>query len=617
MTVSFPKAIFTAAVQRILIQCQRVIRPDSSCDEVGSLLLVLLLQDESLASACLRRKGISVQELSGWGLCSTLVPAPAVEDVTKSPDDYPVNPSVFSDTGNNTPDSAALTEFIHRSTLYSRRLRSDNGITTTHLLLAVLDLSSHVVECLERGSVSAEEIHAELDLTDIDLQPRLPVDFQLAFSSENNLRLKQPESDHWFRTASDPRTIPPDNAASDLLPDLSQSDSSGYSLDRTADSDLRSVLRLMEASLNRTREGLRVLEDYARFVRNDPAASRRLKETRHSLSCAEHLLQTAVSRRLPGESQLLACRDTAGDVGTDITMDTESTRASVQGVVIANFRRIQEALRSLEEFGKLVAVDFSAAMKQLRYLVYEIEKQLHATAAHLTRPCPTSADRSRTQQLQQSALCVLISEEAGLIPWKALAHELLETGPVILQLREKHLSDKELLRRATWLADACRQSGALCIINDRTDVAKLSGADGVHLGQDDMEIAEARRLLDRGQLIGRSTHNLEQARTAVSQGADYLGVGPMFPSQTKSFDFFPGTTFAQQVASEVQIPWFAIGGITLQTTRLLAASGVTRIAVGSAVSSSQTPGIAAKELISAMAVNVGNIRSQEASEPAQ
>lgn len=613
MTASYSKSLFTAAAQRILIQCQKLIRPDSSCDEVGSLLLVLLLQDESLASACLRRKGISVQELAAWRLHSTYIPAPAVEETTKSPDDTPL----FSDTGNGTSGSAALTEFIHRSTSYSRRLRSDNGITTTHLLLAVLDLSSHVVECLKRESVSVEEIHAELDLTDIDLQPRLPVDFRLSFSSESGQALKQPISDHMIKEASGPGTTPPDTAASDLLTDLSHFVSSGHPLGHTADNDLPRVLRLMEASLNRAREGLRVLEDYARFVRNDPAASRRLKETRHSLSSAEHILQTAVSRQLPGESHLLACRDTAGDVGTEITTDTESTRASVQDVVIANFRRIQEALRSLEEFGKLVSVEFSAAMKQLRYLVYEIEKQLISTAADLTPPRLTGRERNRIQQLQQSVLCVLISEQTGAIPWKTLAHQLLETGPVILQLREKHLSDKELLRRAKWLADACRRSGALCIINDRTDVAKLSGADGVHLGQDDMEIAEARRLLDGGQLIGRSTHNLEQARTAVCQGADYLGVGPMFPSQTKSFDFFPGTIFAQQVANEIRIPWFAIGGVTLQTTRILSDSGVTRIAVSSAVSSSRTPGIAAKELISAMALNGSDFRSQEASEHTQ
>ncbi len=136
----------------------------------------------------------------------------------------------------------------------------------------------------------------------------------------------------------------------------------------------------------------------------------------------------------------------------------------------------------------------------------------------------------------------------------------------------------------------------LIIINDRPDIAAVAGADGVHLGQDGMSVSDARRIVGPRALIGISTHSIEQARTAVLAGANYIGVGPTFPSSTKHFPEFPGVSLLEQVARETRLPAFAIGGINAQNIDQVVAAGFTRIAVGSAVTDAPDPRIAAAEL---------------------
>ena len=115
--------------------------------------------------------------------------------------------------------------------------------------------------------------------------------------------------------------------------------------------------------------------------------------------------------------------------------------------------------------------------------------------------------------------------------------------------------------RARLLRELTREQDVLCIVNDRADLAAMVDADGVHLGQDDMPLPDARKVVGCRALIGVSTHSLEQARQAVLEGASYLGCGPTFPSATKSFGEFPGLEFLRQVQREIRLPAFAIGGI--------------------------------------------------------
>jgi thiamine-phosphate pyrophosphorylase len=136
----------------------------------------------------------------------------------------------------------------------------------------------------------------------------------------------------------------------------------------------------------------------------------------------------------------------------------------------------------------------------------------------------------------------------------------------------------------------------LAIVNDRADVAAIVNADGVHVGQEDLSVKDARAIVGPRMLIGVSTHNIEQARAAVLDGADYLGAGPTFASRTKSFDEFAGLDYLQQVSAETQLPTFAIGGIAAENVGKVLDAGITRVAVGAAIVEAIDVGAAAREL---------------------
>src|SRR5207237_9328533 len=129
--------------------------------------------------------------------------------------------------------------------------------------------------------------------------------------------------------------------------------------------------------------------------------------------------------------------------------------------------------------------------------------------------------------------------------------------------RDKRLADRELLARARQLRELTNGTSTLFIVNDRPDLARLSQADGVHVGQDELSVKDARSIVGLHALIGVSTHSIQHARPAVLDGANYIGVGPTFPSGTKSFARFTGVDLLQAVASEIRLPAFAIGGVSL------------------------------------------------------
>ena len=161
------------------------------------------------------------------------------------------------------------------------------------------------------------------------------------------------------------------------------------------------------------------------------------------------------------------------------------------------------------------------------------------------------------------------------------AEEALKGGVDIVQLREYSLSDSELLAMARRVRELTLAHKALFIVNNRPDIAKLSGADGVHLGQDDLPVAEARKILGEGKIVGLSTHGMDQARKAVADGADYIGVGPVYPTQTKK-NVVPVVTldYVRQVAgSGLGLPFFAIGGIKPHNLDEVLSAGARRVAV--------------------------------------
>ena len=142
-------------------------------------------------------------------------------------------------------------------------------------------------------------------------------------------------------------------------------------------------------------------------------------------------------------------------------------------------------------------------------------------------------------------LYVLLTESLCAVSWEATLRGVLRGGAQCVQLREKFLPDAVLLERARTLVKHCRRHGAVSIINDRPDIALLSNADGIHLGQSDLPCAEARKLLGHNAIIGVSTENLTQARQALHDGASYIAVGPMFPTTTKIKPRIAGPAYAQ------------------------------------------------------------------------
>jgi len=165
-----------------------------------------------------------------------------------------------------------------------------------------------------------------------------------------------------------------------------------------------------------------------------------------------------------------------------------------------------------------------------------------------------------------------------------IARQALEGGAPMIQLRDKSAGLRELLPQAQEIASLCRERGAHFIVNDRLDLALAVNADGVHLGQDDLPPTAARAALGPGKILGVSTHSLEQAIRAAEEGADYLGIGPIFPTATKPTGYAPvGCDMIREVQVRTDLPLVAIGGITLSNIAGVISAGASGVAVISAI----------------------------------
>lgn len=210
------------------------------------------------------------------------------------------------------------------------------------------------------------------------------------------------------------------------------------------------------------------------------------------------------------------------------------------------------------------------------------------------------------ERLATARLYVLIDGRASLADLRAAVRQLVAAGVDVLQLRDKTLADRQLVERARAIRDDTRDASTLLIINDRPDIAVLADADGVHVGQDELSVADSRTIVGPTRLVGVSTHNIAQARQAVADGADYLGCGPTFPSRTKAFTSFAGLEFLREVQREITLPAFAIGGINSENVAQVLETGFRRIAVSGAVTRAPDPASAACELRTRLDVGDGS-----------
>ncbi|MDX9762219.1 MAG: thiamine phosphate synthase [Desulfomonilia bacterium] len=295
----------------------------------------------------------------------------------------------------------------------------------------------------------------------------------------------------------------------------------------------RDVLRLIDANLNRVTEGLRVVEDVFRYVHNDALIQQRLKRMRHRISAQA------------GSASLISSRDAAGDVGFAAKGSLENRRSSIRDVVRSNMKRAQEGLRVLEELMKIDSPGRAAIMKELRYECYQLERDMVPAYRPVLGP---------------GLYLILTRPRAG---YEALAKMAVAEKVPAIQLRCKDESSKAFLGTARALKDITTGSETLLIINDRIDIAMISGAHGVHLGQDDIPPREARDLVGEKMLIGLSTHTLEQVDQAQDEPVDYIGFGPVFPPFSKKDpDPVTGVESLGRAVARSGLPVAAIGGIT-------------------------------------------------------
>ncbi len=528
---------YTEGAQRALRRAVELARAAGADQVEPCHLLMALLLDDSLATAILNKYAVSPDDVKA------LLPGTPPDGVASSSASVPVGSEVRVEPDKlHQPDySEQMHQVLDVARHHSRHQLAKGEVGTEQLLLGLVTIESSARQLLEKFGLTAATLPEHLTEKPDRPGPPLAVDVQLRTE-----RAERPEK-------------------TDLL-------------------------RMLDAAANRAREGIRVAEDFARFTLNDVYLTSELKRLRHEL--------TDALRCLPAEA-LLAARDTEQDVGTGVTTDQERQRTTPAELVRANFKRVQEALRTLEECAKRASelydelsagvltndlLQLSTRLKRLRYEAYTLEKAVLLT--HRAR-----------QKLRDQRLYLLVTASACRAGLETVVKESLAAGVGLIQLREKQRSDRELLTLARQLRQWTRQAGALLVINDRPDIALLVDADGVHVGQDDLSVYEARRIVGPDRLVGVSTHSLQQAHRAVRDGADYIGVGPVFPSRTKQFDELAGLELVRQVAGEIGLPWFAIGGIDVENVERVQEAGATRVAVSSAVCQASSPRDAARRLL--------------------
>ena len=503
---------FTAGAQRALDRARaRAILRGAEAVEPNDLLAALVDEAESHSAELLAEFGLAPAQI--WAALGT-------DGLTLSEEE------ASATAAGPLPESPSFRAAINDAAMQARAFDRGRTVGTEHLLAGLLTVPGRAADVLNNAGVEVASLLDRLTETVVVETAPLP--------------------------------LPDEIAPLDLGEPARQID----------------LGRILDASANRAREGLRVVEDYVRFTLDDPGLTRRIKEVRHRLADALRGIDPDL---------LLGSRDTPGDVGTHIMTHAERTREDSRAVLSANFKRTAEALRSLEEYAKLIDVWLSGRFEVLRYDVYTLEKLTLTAAASI-------------RTLGDARLMVLVGglPTMGDLTW--IVGEALAGGADVIQSREKNIPDREWLSRAREIRILTAQSKARLIVNDRPDLARLAGADGVHLGQEDVNLRDARRVVGPTATVGVSTHRREQIEKAVLAGASYLGVGPVFASPTKDFQDIAGVAHIRTAVETTSLPWFAIGGIDLSNIDEAIEAGARRIAVSAAVVKADSPRKAAAAL---------------------
>jgi thiamine-phosphate pyrophosphorylase len=338
------------------------------------------------------------------------------------------------------------------------------------------------------------------------------------------------------------------------------------------------IYRILDANLDRAREALRTIEEWCRFGLENVDLCDRCKHMRQALAQWH-------------KEEFRRARNTPDDPATGLSHANEVSRANVQSVLRANMGRLQEALRVLEEYGKVVDPDMGAAMKQMRYQVYTLESQLLAHEV-------TDIGQIRRQKLQAANLYLVTMPVDNIV---AVVESALQGGVQIVQYRQKDGEDGTRYAIAQQLCEICHKYDALFLVNDRVDIAIAVGADGIHVGQTDLPVSAVRQILDKNgdasqYIIGQSTTNPQELEIALNNQVDYVGVGPVHATPTKPNKAASGYEYVTYAAQNINIPWFAIGGLDERNLAEAIAAGAKRVAVVRAIMQAEHPDLIAKKM---------------------
>ena len=307
---------------------------------------------------------------------------------------------------------------------------------------------------------------------------------------------------------------------------------------------MNKINRIIDVNINRVSEGLRILEDISRFYYNTYKITEDIKKLRHKVRKAINDFQ----------DELIIARDSINDLGLDISQKNNlDSKKDVKELIAANFKRVQEGLRVIEENLKISGFyKLSKEYEIFRYDSYFLEKEYFRILNKETRK----------KILNTDLYCITAEEYSNGRKNIEVVKEMIEAGVKIIQYREKDKKISEKYEECVAIRNLTKKAGVTFIVNDHVDIAILVKADGVHIGQDDLPARKVRELVGEDMIIGLSTHSPEQAKAAVEDEADYIGVGPIFKTYTKKDVCAPvGLEYLKFVVNNLNIPFVAIGGI--------------------------------------------------------
>ena len=323
------------------------------------------------------------------------------------------------------------------------------------------------------------------------------------------------------------------------------------------------IYQIIDANLDRAREGLRVLEDWARFGLGENDSVKRIKNFRQILG-KNHL---EVYKQY---------RNFIEDECKGLTHKEQSKRNAPDQIISSNAGRVQEALRVIEEFSRLHNHELSKIASEIRYEIYTLEIDLLNLNKY----------KNSGEILKENNLYVITDQKENLLE---IIENILIAGVKIIQHRFKKGTDKDHLQEAIQIKNLCKRYNSLFIINDRIDIAIASNADGIHLGQDDLGLKTARKLLGYSKIIGISANNEIEISYALKEGCDYIGIGPVFETVTKKDKKPLGIEKIKTLTKDLNIPWFAIGGVTKNNISYLKSNGFKKVALISQLMNSEDP----------------------------